>query len=100
MARCLDAIWAYVFTLIIHEIDTAKAKAWCTYTGSERGEKKYPVLADFTPGPNQKLQFKVEMGDLQFVLKKKVLEGTFRGINTAGQNVSMYIKMGENRKIN
>ena len=85
-------------TLIIHEIDTAKAKARCTYTSSSRGEKKYPVLADFTPGPTPKLIFKVEMADFQFVLKNKVLHGTFRGISARGHNVVADIKMEKEPK--
>ena len=67
-------------TLIIHEIDTAKTKARCTYTTALMGEKKYPVLADFTPGANPKLDFKLEMGDYQFVLKNNQLQGSFKGI--------------------
>jgi len=67
-------------TLIIHEIDTAKTKARCTYTTALMGEKKYPVLADFTPGANPKLDFKLEMGDYQFVLKNNQLQGRFKGI--------------------
>jgi hypothetical protein len=55
-------------TLIIHEIDTANAKARCTYTSSSLGEKKYPILADFIAGPNPKLEFKVEGNELKFVL--------------------------------
>jgi len=90
--------WNEPATLIIHEIDTANAKARCTYTSSARGEKKYPVLADFTPGPNPKLEFKHEMGDMQFVLKDKVLEGTFRGISAYGQNISNTIKMEKKPK--
>ena len=79
-------------TLIIHEIDTANAKARCTYTTSGPGEKKYPVLADFTPGPNLKIEFKEEGNDYQFVLKKKVLQGTFRGME-GGIYRSLTIKM-------
>jgi hypothetical protein len=67
-------------TLIIHEIDAAKAKARCTYMTSSRGEKKYPFLADFTPSPNPKIEFKVEENDLKFILKNKVLEGSFKGM--------------------
>ena len=67
-------------TLIIHEIDTAKAKAQCTYTSSEYGEKKYPVLADFTPGPEPKLEFKLEGNEYKYVLKKNILQGAFKGI--------------------
>ncbi len=68
-------------TLIIHEIDTAKAKARCTYTSALLGEKKYPLLADFTPGPEPKLEFKVEGNELKFVLKKNILQGAFKGIS-------------------
>jgi hypothetical protein len=68
-------------TLIIHEIDTAKAKAQCTYTSdSETGGKKKPVLADFTPGPNPKIEFKLEGNDYKFILKNKVLQATFKGM--------------------
>ena len=62
-------------TLIIHEIDTAKAKARCTYTDAYSGEKKYPVLADFTPGPDPKLEFKLEGNEFKFVLKKTYCKG-------------------------
>jgi len=68
-------------TLIIHEIDTARSKARCTYASAIWGEKKYPVLADFTPGANPKLDFKLEMGDYQFVLKNNQLQGSFKGIS-------------------
>jgi len=67
-------------TLIIHEIDTAKAKARCTYTSALLGEKKYPVLADFTPGPEPKLEFKLEGNEYKYVLKKNILQGAFKGI--------------------
>ena len=80
-------------TLIIHEIDTANAKARCTYWSSELG-KKVPVLADFIPGASPKLEFKLEDNDYKFVLKKKVLEATFRGWpGGGGQRVSKTIKM-------
>ena len=80
-------------TLIIHEIDTANAKARCTYWSSELG-KKVPVLADFIPGPNPKLEFKLEGNDLKFVLKNKVLEATFRGWPPGGdRHLSKTIKM-------
>jgi len=62
-------------TLIIYEIDTAKAKARCTYTDAYSGEKKYPVLADFTPGPDPKLEFKLEGNEFKFVLKKTYCKG-------------------------
>ena len=79
-------------TLIIHEIDTAKAKAQCTYTSSEYGEKKYPLLADFTPGANPKLEFKVEGKDYEVILKDKVLQATFRGV-AQGMSQSNSTKM-------
>jgi hypothetical protein len=79
-------------TLIIHEIDTAKAKARCTYTSALLGEKKYPVLADFTPGPEPKLEFKVEGNELKFVLKKDILQGAFKGMRD-GLFVNSAIKM-------
>ena len=84
--------------LIIHEIDSANAKARCTYTSSEMGEKKYPVLADFIPGPDPKLEFKLEGNEYQFVLKNKVLRGTFRGMTPSGRYVSNKIKMGKKAK--
>ena len=79
-------------TLIIHEIDTAKAKARCTYTDVYSGEKKYPVLADFTPGANPKLEFKVEGKDYEVILKNKVLQATFRGV-AQGMSQSNSTKM-------
>jgi len=76
-------VWAggygHTCTLIIHEIDTAKAKARCTY--SPLGEKKYPVLADFISGPEPKLEFKVEGNELKFVLKKNILQGARKGMS-------------------
>ena len=79
-------------TLIIHEIDTAKAKARCTYTDVYSGQKKYPVLADFTPGPDPKLEFKLEGNEYNFVLKKSILQGAFKGMRD-GLNVNQPIKM-------
>ena len=84
-------------TLIIHEIDVANGKARCTYWYSGRN-KWYPVLANFTPGPNPKLEFKMEMTDHEFVLKNKILEGTSRGINVAGKTVDTTIKMEKKPK--
>ena len=71
-------------TLIIHEIDSANAKARCTYTTASRPEKKYPVMADFIPGPQPKLEFTVEGYEIKLVLKGKVLQGTGRGMTTLG----------------
>jgi hypothetical protein len=65
-----------ISTLIIHEIDTEKAKAQCTYI-SPKGT--FPVLADFTPGPNPKLEFKLEHGELRFILYKNILQANFKG---------------------
>ncbi len=79
-------------TLIIHEIDTAKAKARCTYTDAWLGEKKDPILADFIPGPDPKLEFKVEGNELKFVLKKSILQGAFKGMRD-GLYVNSTIKM-------
>ena len=79
-------------TLIIHEIDTAKAKARCTYTDGWLGEKKYQVLADFTPGPDPKLEFKLEGNEFNFVLKKSILQGAFKGMRD-GLYVNSTIKM-------
>jgi len=73
--------WGHTCTLIIHEIDAAKAKARCTYTSSTLGEKKYPVLADFTPGPDPKLEFQLEGNELKFVLKKNILQGARKGMS-------------------
>jgi hypothetical protein len=81
-------------TLIIHEIDTANAKARCTFTSASLGEKKYPVLADFIPGPNPKLEFKLEGIEYKFVLKKNLLQGTFKGFSPAwGRTVHNAIEM-------
>ncbi len=68
-----------ISTLIIHEIDTEKAKARCTYT-SPKGT--FPVLADFTPGPNPKLEFKldVDLAELRFILYKNILQANFKGV--------------------
>jgi hypothetical protein len=66
-----------ISTLIIHEIDTEKAKAQCTYV--VHGET-VPVLADFTPGPKPKLEFKLEQAVLKFVLSKGVLSASVKGI--------------------
>ena len=79
-------------TLIIHEIDTAKAKARCTYTDTWLGEKKYPVLADFIPSPDPKLEFKLEGNEFNFVLKKSTLQGAFKGMRD-GLFVNSAIKM-------
>ena len=67
-------------TLIIHEIDTAKAKARCTYTDAYLGEKKYPILADFISGPEPRLEFNVEGNEYKFVLRKNKLKGAFKGM--------------------
>jgi len=77
-------------TLIIHEIDTAKAKARCTTISSVSGEKTH--LADFIPGPNPKLELKPEGNDLKFILKNKVLQGTFKGMR-GGTYISNSISM-------
>lgn len=82
-------------TLVIHDIDTTKAKAQCTYTTyrKDSATTEHPVLADFFAGPNPKLEFKIpERGEFQFVLKDKVLEGTFRGM-VRGWNMTNIIKM-------
>ncbi len=79
-------------TLIIHEIDSAKAKARCTFTDGYLGEKKYPVLADFTSGPEPKLEFKLEGNDYNFVLKKNILRGSLKGMSSMGYT-STAIKM-------
>ena len=79
-------------TFIIHEIDTAKAKARCTYTDAWLGEKKDPLLADFIPGPDPKLEFKLEGNEFNFVLKKSILQGAFKGMRD-GLFVNSTIKM-------
>ncbi len=79
-------------TLIIHEIDADKAKAKCTFTDAYLGEKKYPVLADFTRGPDPKIEFRLEGNDYIFVLKKAKLQGTFKGMSSMGYT-STTIKM-------
>ena len=79
-------------TLIIHEIDTAKAKARCTYTDAWLGEKKDPLLADFIPAPDPKLEFKLEGNEFNFVLKKGILQGAFKGMRD-GLFVNSAIKM-------
>jgi hypothetical protein len=89
-------VWAgglgHTGTLIIHEIDTTNAKARCTFTSSYFAEKKYPVLADFTPGPEPKLEFKVEGNEFKFVLRKNILQGARKGI-VGGFYSSNTIKM-------
>jgi hypothetical protein len=75
-----------VSTLIIHEIDTEKKKARCTYT-SPKGT--FPVLAEFTPGPNPKIEFKLDYAELRFVLHKDTLQanvaGEIRGTQMSNQ---------------
>ena len=76
-------------TLIIHEIDAAKAKARCTYivNQTDSGKSEHEVLADFFPGPNPKLEFKARGNEYKCVLKNKVLElsfvGSSRGVPTS-----------------
>jgi hypothetical protein len=84
---------SYSQILIIHGIDTAKAKARCTYIDAYLSGQKYPVLADFTPGPDPKLEFKVVGNELKFVLKNKVLQGTFRGMTHHGDYIMSTIEM-------
>lgn len=81
-------------TLVIHEIDTEKAKARCTYT-SPRGT--FPVTADYTPGPNPKLTFKLDYGEFQFVLYDNLLKATFEG-DVRGMNLSNRTDMGKKPK--
>ena len=70
-------------TLIIHEIDAAKAKARCTYIANQPdfGKSEYEVLADFFPGPNPKLEFKIPERGREFkcVLRNNVLEISWVG---------------------
>ena len=92
MDGSVGRLWRGSSTLIIHEIDTAKAKARCTYTDAYSGENKYPVLADFTPGPDPKLEFKLEGNEFKFVLKKNILQGAFKGMRS-GLYVNSTVKM-------
>lgn len=57
-------------TLIIHEIDDAKAKARCTYIVNrvDSGKSEHEVSADFFPGPSLKLEFKREVTILSVFL--------------------------------
>jgi len=68
-------------TIIIHEINAAKATARCTYivNQTDSGKKENEVLATFFPGPNPKLEFKVRGNDFTCVLKKDLLEVSFVG---------------------
>jgi hypothetical protein len=68
-------------TLIVHEIDTEKGTAQCTYVISRKdtGTKQYPVLSDFDPSPRPRLELQLPYGNLTFVLKGKVLQGAFKG---------------------
>jgi hypothetical protein len=83
-------------TLIIHEIDDAKAKARCTYIVNRRrsGKSKHEVLADFFPGPNPKLEFKARGNDFKCVLLNNVLEISFVG-SVRGVPMSNATKMGK-----
>lgn len=72
--------WSRTSTLINHEIDTANAKARCTFSNSSLGEKKYPVSADFISGTDPKLEFKLEDIEYKFVLKKNILKGSYKGM--------------------
>jgi hypothetical protein len=87
-----------IATLVIHEIDAANGKARCTYTTAQRGEKQFPVLADFFPGPNPKLEFKLEGEEYTFFLKKNILEGAFKGMDAYGKFVSSTTKMEKKPK--
>jgi hypothetical protein len=68
-------------TLIIHEIDAVKAKAKCTYILNQvdLGKSEHKVVADFFPGPNPRLKFKVRGNDFKCVLINNVLEISFVG---------------------
>jgi len=68
-------------TLIIHEIDAAKAKARCTYivNQTDSGKSEHEVLADFFPGPNPKLEFKARGNEYKCLLRNNVLEISFVG---------------------
>ncbi len=84
---------SYTQILIIHEIDTAKAKARCTYIDAYLSGEKYEVLANFVPGPDPKLEFNLVGNEFKFVLKNKVLQGTFRGTTPGGLHTTSTIEM-------
>ena len=65
-----------ISTLVVHEIDAEKNQARCTYT-SPKG--KFPVLAEFTPGPNPEINFKIDYAELRFVLHASTLRANVKG---------------------
>lgn len=65
-----------VSTLVVHEIDSEKRRARCTYT-SPKGT--YPVSAEFTPGPNPEINFKLDYAELRFVLYGNTLQANVKG---------------------
>ena len=65
-----------VSTLVVHEIDAEKKRARCTYT-SPKGT--FPVMAEFTPGPNPEIKFKIDYAELRFVLHGSTLQANVKG---------------------
>jgi hypothetical protein len=65
-----------ISTLVVHEIDAEKGQARCTYT-SPKGT--YPVLAEFTPGANPEIKFKLDYAELRFVLHGNTLQANVKG---------------------
>ena len=75
--------YGVIGSLTIYEIDIAKAKARCRWTTKVAEWGSPPVVdntfvADFIPGPNPKVKWKIESGRYQreFVLKNNLLEGS------------------------
>jgi len=70
-------------TLIIHEIDAAKAKARCTYITYQKdlGKSEYEILADYFPGQTQNLSLRKRRVIIRVFLKIKywryLLSGKF-----------------------
>ena len=75
-----SGVWPGVFgdvsTLVVHEIDAERHRARCTYT-SPKGT--YPVSAEFIPGPNPEIKFKLDYADLRFVLHGSTLQANVKG---------------------
>jgi hypothetical protein len=68
-------------TLIIHEIDSEKGKARCTFIvqPGDAEKSEHEVLADFFAGANPKLTFKARGNDFTCVLYKDILSISFVG---------------------
>lgn len=74
-------IYGDTSTLTIHEIDTQKGKARCTYNlfQKDRGRSDFEIMADFIPGPNPQLEFRVRKNDFKCILKGEELHVSFVG---------------------